>query len=481
MYGIIIDRGSSLSLARQLCDGMRSRILLGGIPAGERLPSTREAAKMLGIARNVVMDSYEQLEAEGYLTGTTGSGTRVNSGVGLARRPSPRVGPVPAAVSSPAGSIDFATAAGTPELGIFPFARWRRCLAEAAESAPLASYSFSDIRGELPLRAALRDWLFRSRGIDCDPGQIFITQGITDALSLVTGFLSRRSRTAALENPVINSFRRVLTLAGYEIHQFPVDAEGLVVSKIPPLPEQSLIVVSPSHQFPTGGILPISRRLELLSRPDASNCWIFEDDYDGELRLRGLPVPPIHTLAPDRVFYSGTFNKSLFPAVRTGFVIVPESCVEPFRLFRLGISDWPPSITARALSRFIEGGHLERHLLRLKRLYASRRETLAAALSSAFGEEATVHGNEAGVHCSALIGRPAPADPARYWSRSAAYGVKVATVARYLQRDDGGRGESPFEGHIILGYGNLDGKTIEEGIARLFRFYSGASGLQPGP
>ncbi len=472
MYGITIDRGSPLSLARQLCDGLRSRILRGDIPAGTRLPSTREAARTLEIARNVVMDSYEQLEAEGYLTGTTGSGTRVNPGVGLAPRPTPRICSIPAAVSPSADTIDFASASGTPELGIFPFARWRRCLAEASGMAPLSSYSFTDIRGELPLRLALRDWLFRSRGIECDPSQIFITQGITDALSLVTGFLGRKSRTAVLENPVINSFRRVLSLAGYEVHQVPVDREGLEVSKIPPLPEQSLIVVSPSHQFPTGGILPISRRLELLSRPDAPNCWIFEDDYDGDLRLRGLPVPPIHTLAPDRVFYSGTFNKSLFPAIRTGFVIVPESCVEPFRLFRLGISDWTGSLSARALALFIEGGFLERHLLRLKRLYASRREILAGEISRTFGENAVVHGNEAGVHCSVLIGRPAPADPARYWSRTREYGFKVATVARYLQRGDDDLDENPFSGHIILGYGNLDGEAIREGISRLREFYA---------
>lgn len=470
MYGIIIDRESNFSFARQLSDGLRSRILRGDIPAGERLPSTREAANNLGIARNVVMDSYEQLVAEGYLTGVTGSGTRVNATVGLAPRPYRRASPIPAAVSGAADIIDFASASGTPELGIFPFARWKQCLAQASATAPLSAYSFADIRGEHPLRAALRDWLFRSRGIECDPGQIFITQGITDALSLVSGFLGRRSRTVVLENPVINSFRRTLTLSGYETHNAPVDAEGLIVSGIPLLPEQSLIVVSPSHQFPTGGILPIARRLELLSRPDIEKCWIFEDDYDGDIRLRGLPVPPIHTLAPDRVFYSGTFNKSLFPAIRTGFVIVPESCVEPFRLFRLGISDWAGSLTARALALFIEQGFLERHLLKSKRLYASRREILAGELSRAFGGSAAIHGNEAGFHCSVLLAQSGDADPVRYWARTEDCGVKVATVARYLARNGTEEDDCPYARHIVLGYGNLGEETIREGVARLHEF-----------
>ncbi len=531
MYGIVLDRASPFSLVRQLCECLRKRILDGDIPSGARLPSTRLLASELGVARNVVIDAYEQLEAEGYLTGVVGSGTTVTDlGEGISRkaapgrrgpsgrgsaalvaaaarasapagRPSPAEGriidfasapagrPAPAEgriidfASAPAGRpspaegriIDFASACGIPDLASFPYSTWRRCFARALDEARPEDLSFSDIRGDRGLRGQIAALLYRMRGIACDPDQVFITRGITHALSLVARFLRRRTSSALLEDPLLNSFKRELAAAGYGIGYVPVDEEGMATGAIPDSRDSALFLVSSSHQFPTGGILPIARRLELLSAAEARGGWIFEDDYDGDIRLRGLPVPPIATLDSERVFYSGTFNKTLFPAIRTGYLVVPERLSESFAAFRLGISDWMESIPGKALASFIRDGHYERRALALKRLYARRRDLVAAGVESLLGERAIAAGAEAGCHCRIRIRiRRGAAGSVRSpaarlgWDGAPAFGVKVATVERYIS--DPRSAARRFKGDILIGYGNLGVEEIEEGMERLRRF-----------
>jgi GntR family transcriptional regulator / MocR family aminotransferase len=475
MYGISVDRGSAISLVRQLCESIRERVLDGRIPPDSRLPSTRLFAVELGVARNVVTDAYEQLEAEGYLKGAVGSGTIVTAlaesiGMRAARDRRRAVARGASAVRGgvhPAGLvIDFASACGIPDIASFPYRTWKRCMAEALDSASPADLSFSDIRGARVLRDEIQAMLFRMRGISCDPDQIFVTRGITHALSLVCRFLRNRAGSALLEDPLLNSFKRELAAAGYEIGYVPVDEEGFDTGAIPASGEGSLFVVSPSHQFPTGGILPISRRLELLSAAEARSGWIFEDDYDGELRLRGLPVPPIMTLENERVFYSGGFNKTMFPAMRTGYLVVPERIADHFASFRLGVSDWMETIPGKALAAFIRAGHYERRVLALKRLYSRRRERVLAGISSVFGEGASARGAEAGCHCRIALNGAAAAGTD--WEAAPASGVKIATVARYLSapRSSARR----FKDDILIGYGNLDDEALGEGLARLRRF-----------
>jgi GntR family transcriptional regulator/MocR family aminotransferase len=448
---------------RQLCDALREGILSGSIPAGSKLPSTRDAARELGTARNVAISAYEQLEAEGYLEGIAGSGTRVaQTGVTPARA-EPRKRIDTALPSERKDVIDFASACGIPELTLFPYPKWRHCLLKAYDSASIGSFSFNDARGDERLRASLAELLFRTRGINCSPSQIFITQGITDALSLTTKFLRRKTGCAILEDPVLNSFKRVLAQSDFRVDYVPVDDSGLVSERIPISGEPRLCVVSPSHQFPSGTLLPISRRLELIERVAKTGGWIFEDDYDGDLRLRGLAVPPLFTLAPNRIFYAGTFNKSLFPAIRTGYLVVPEEYVEAFSLFRLGLSDWTGSIVSGALACFIDEGHYDRHLFTLKKEYRARRETVQRELAAAFGPMASVHGYEAGTHCRVSL---PPAD----WQKSERHGIKVATIARYQADPKAKEGDANFRNDIVLGYGNLPGESIVKGISRMRTF-----------
>ncbi len=476
MYGIFLDRASPCSLVRQLCESLRKRILDGGIPSGSRLPSTRRLAEELGVARNVATEAYEQLEAEGYLRGIVGSGTVVTElaeGMGkraaaLGRRPSGAAERASAlSASAPEGRlVDFASACGIPDLSSFPYKTWRRSFVEALDSAKPGDLSFSDIRGGRELREQIAALLFRMRGVSCDPQRIFITRGITHALSLACRFLRKKTGSALLEDPLLNSFKRELYAAGYDIGYVPVDEEGLDTRAIPASGARALFLVSSSHQFPAGGILPIARRLELLSAAEARGGWIFEDDYDGDLRLRGLPVPPILSLDPERVFYSGTFNKSLFPAIRTGYLVVPERLSESFAAFRLGISDWMETIPGKALASFIRDGHYERRVLALKRLYSRRRDRVISHIGAILGEASFARGAEAGCHCRIGLGGSdaAGAD----WSGAAAFGVKIATVSRYISAP---RSQArKFKDDILIGYGNLDDAEIDEGMRRLGRF-----------
>lgn len=478
MYGIELDRASSLSLVRQLCESLRSRILEGSIPAASRLPSSRILATELGVARNVVTVAYEQLEAEGYLQGRAGSGTMVTAlgrlagergfhGSG-ARMSASRGASMDAGSGlRPLGDVvDFSSACGIPDIESFPFAAWKRCVAEAMDAASSRELSAADPRGDSGFRERVSDLLFRTRGLSCEPERIFATRGITHAFSLVSRFLRARTERAMLEDPMLNSFKRVLRLSGYRVDYLPADEDGLDPGSMPPGREPTLSVVAPSHQFPLGGILPVARRLELLAAVRERNGWIFEDDYDGELRLRGLPVPPLAGMDPERVFFASTFNKTMFPALGAGFVVAPGSLAEAFATFRLGISECAEAIPGRALASFIAGGQYERRTMRLKRLYSARRGRAASCVTALFGGAASLRGAEAGCHCRLDLGALAP--EVKAWERAPGAGFKVPAVARYLSGPVSSAAR--FAGDVLLGYGNLDEERIGAGLSRLKAF-----------
>lgn len=502
-YDISIDRDSQLSLVRQLSDGLRARILDGRLTAGSKVPSTRDAAASLSVARNVVLEAYEQLEAEGYLEGIAGSGTRVADITGSARLPArlargqeARPMTVIAArtqtgspTRAPAIDVDFATACGVPEPSVFPVAAWKRCVAASAADVALDGLAFPDARGHEGLREELSSLVYRSRGIACGPERIFVTRGTTHALSLVARYLRPRSSLAVIEDPMLNSFRRLLARFSFGVECVPVDEAGLRVDALRGAVSRSragidregrngfgargcLTVVTPSHQFPSGVILPVSRRLELLDFAASSNGWVFEDDYDGELRLRGVPVPPILCLDPSRVFYAGTFNKTLYPALRLGYLIAPDREVEPFAAMIRAHAEWPETLASGALASFIGEGAYERHLRTLRKLYSRRRAALEESVARRFGDVYAVKGSEAGCHCRlspTQEGSSRIVDAARALSS----GVAVAEVAHYLDAKRAvrararGDGTAAFLGDLLLGYGNLDEATIDRGIATL--------------
>jgi GntR family transcriptional regulator/MocR family aminotransferase len=479
MFGIVLDPRSRTPLTAQLCSQLREMIESGELAEGTRLPATRRLSAEYGIARNVAIDAYEQLIAEGYLIGHTGSGTYVAGGIAnVAGAAKPEPEPLEGAglyglyerPTAGRGIIDFST--GTPDLRHFPRAWWARYLKEAAETMPAEQFDYGDIRGEEALRQEISAYLQRSRGMRCRPERIFIVSGSADGLALAARALRADYSSLYLEDPTIEFSRPIFEQAGYRVVHVDLDEAGMKLHELERLPGGCLMLLTPSHQYPTGGILPIQRRKHAIRLAEQSGAYLIEDDYDGDIRLKGVPIPPLYSLDPERVIYVGTFSKTLAPALRIGYVIVPRRLVGRFAAVREAWNHRAPGVPQIALAALIRDGRLERHIHRMKSLYRRRRALLVSALDRHFGSGAIIRGDEAGMH---VLVELAHAPPSVDWASSVHYGVRIGSVEEYAFV------KGRYERHIVLGYGNVPDEAIEEGIARLRRFLDDAvSGVGSG-
>lgn len=469
MYGITIDRQSAQSATRQICDQLREMIQSGQLEAGTRLLPTRVLAKEWGIARNIVIEVYEQLTAEGYLEGRMGSGTYVTEGIvstiftfadstsNKAELKDTQTHPFPQS-----NIIHFAT--GLPDQALFPRSAWARALKAAAETADAEHSGFGDIRGDLSLRSAIRDYIFRAKGIRCSEDQIFIVSGTTEGISLLAQSLSSRYHSVYLENPTIGFTRDIFQLQRYHIVPVEVDQNGMNVDRMTRFESGHLVLVTPSHQFPSGSLLSIKRRQKAIRMAEEADTYLIEDDYDSEFRLRGLPVPPLHTLSPARVIYAGTFSKTLAPSLRIGFLVVPSNLTELFAEMKEKLNLYTPHVLQKALSHFIDSGQLERHILAMKKVYKKRRNCLKERLHDAFGTDISVSGDEAGLHL--LVQFMEPRLGRLPWKETTKFGFLVETTDEYHLTPSFPSGTTG----IVLGYGNLTDKQIEEGVQRIRKF-----------
>ncbi|MNM81904.1 HTH-type transcriptional regulatory protein GabR [compost metagenome] len=466
MFGIRFDPASYLSITAQLCQQVRQNNENGEFGDGLRLPPTRKLAAEFGIARNVFIDAYEQLIAEGYLIGQAGSGTYVAGGIqqspagavdekqldveGLTEDSTPPL---------PEGLIDFEI--GTPDLRQFPRQLWAKYLKEAAEMMPSASFDYGDIRGEKTLRLEISAYLHRTRGMRCHPAQIMIVSGSSEGFTLIAQALRDSFDGVYLEDPTIEFTQHIFRRAGYRISPVAVDGTGMKLHELPAWEPGHLMLLTPSHQFPGGGILSIQRRQQAIRLAEEAGAYLIEDDYDGDFRLKGVPIPPLQALSPDRVIYVGTFSKTLAPGLRLGFLVLPRHLVNPVADLRESLNLRTPSIPQVALARFMQDGRLDRHIHKMKKLYRQRRQLLIEALKQHFGDRVLVQGDEAGMHLQVQIaGLPVGID----WSNAQAHGVRVYSVEDYCLV------KGNYTRHILLGYGNLPEENIEPGIARLRRF-----------
>ena len=476
MLGIRLDRSLPRSLGSQLCDRLRELMLSGALAAGSRLPSTRELAHSLGISRTLVLEAFEQLEAEGYIEGRKGAGSFVVPGSSIVRkgrlaaRPGARDGAqerelrATAAIDAP---VDFRT--GMPALDLFPREAWARALAEAGRSMPVEAIGYGEGAGLHRLREEIASFLFRSRGMSVSPDEVFVVSGISQALGLVSrallggGTKGARPR-AVLENPCQPALSGLLKREGVELVAARVDGEGLDPSRLP-RDRSALAFITPSHQYPLGPVLSAPRRMALVEWARATDSIILEDDFDGDFRYGGAPLQPLRELDPGRVVYAGSFSKGFSPALRLGYAIVPPTLVEAWRACRELMDIHSCSFTQAAMASLLASGAFERHLRRMKKVYAARRAALLAALDAAFGADIRVMGEAAGLHL-ALRFEPPRFKGLRFdaatVSRIAARGAIVYPAARYAFAPYPG-----IERILLLGYGNLDSERIGRGVAAL--------------
>ncbi len=470
-------------LHRQVYTALRGAILEGRLRPGARLASSRTLAQELGVSRNTVLQAFEQLVAEGYAAAREGSGTFVAESLPQrARRPL-----VPAAapdgervrlsavgrriaVDVPRGQatwnlrresvrLDFRY--GEPAYADLPLETWSRLLARRARRLSVRRLAYQAPGGAPELREALADYLARARGVVCEPEQVLIVQGSQQAIDLCVRLLVDPGDTVVLEEPHYTGFSFCLAAAGATSVCVPVDEAGLQTAALDGVVSARLACVTPSHQFPTGGVLSLPRRLALLDWAQRCGAMLLEDDYDGEFRYEGRPLACLQSLDREgRVVYVGTASKVLFPALRIGWAVVPPDLVDAFRDAKAINDTGTATLEQLAFADFVGEGHLERHVRRARKRHAARRRALLEAVEQELAGRATLVGTSAGVHAllriESLPSRQVPRLRAACRERD----VGVYPAAPFYA-------EPPRHAELLLGYASLSEEEIRSGIGRL--------------
>jgi GntR family transcriptional regulator/MocR family aminotransferase len=477
---VSIDSKAGEPLHRQLYDELRGSILSGRLPPGARLPASRELAALSGVSRNTVMLAFEQLRAEGYISGRLGSGTYVADALPEhamsptavqsvpdpspgARRPLSRRGERLGKLQFGPGEHPIAGEAfrsGMPALDRFPHELWRQVLNRRMSHSAWHSLEYDDPLGFEPMRRAIATHLAEARGARCSPDQIIITLGAQQALDLAVRVLADPGDSVLMEDPGYYGAHALFEGEGLEIVPVAVDDEGMdVAAGIHECPRARLAYVTPSHQHPLGVMMSLPRRLALLAWAEREGAWILEDDYASEYRYSGRPLAALQGIDHHgRVIYIGTFSKTLFPALRMGYLVAPPDLAPVFATARQVIDRQPPALAQLAVSDFIAEGHYARHLRRMRKLYAERQSMLIDVVAREIGAPLELPPADAGMN---LVGwLPPDLDDRAVDRAAAALGVQAAAVSSYALRPLGRPG-------LVLGYTGIDRAQMTEGARRL--------------
>ena len=445
---IRLQRDRRTPLGAQLQTALREAIRAGRLGPGERLPSSRGMAAELGLSRGLVQACYEQLEAEGYLSARSGSGTRV----ALAA-----TDPVPTAAPAPAvPRLDISFTPGIPDLSSFPIRDWIWAWGEVSRRASAATAGYQDPRGVGDLRRVIAGYLSRVRGARADAQNIVICSGFTQGAALTLAVLAAvGARRIGVEDPGYPDMGAIVTRAGLEPRAIAVDEDGIDVAALAASGADA-VVLTPAHQTPTGVVLSPQRRHALLDWASAGDRVIIEDDYDAEFRYDRQPVGSLQGLAPNRVVSIGSVSKSLAPSVRLGWMLCPPRLTSAIATEKHLLDRGSPALDQLALARLVESGRFDRHLRRMRITYAARRSALDAALA-AHAPSLSVSGLSAGFHVMALLS-PAANEEAVV-AAAAARSVGLQGLRRYRLN------AAPGPPGIVLGFGNLTEEAIWKGIS----------------
>ncbi|AVV36584.1 MocR-like pyridoxine biosynthesis transcription factor PdxR [Pantoea vagans] len=457
------------TLQQQLYQRIKQGILQGQLAAGAMLPATRQLAVELQVSRNTVLNVWTQLQAEGYLMSDR-QGSRVSS------------------LALPAGQADDDTLAswplakrieafhqsqwidtgslplrpGIPALNHFPMAAWRRALSQVMSHPPPSLLGYGDPFGEAELRAVLAQQLRITRGVRCDPGQIVITEGVQQALTLCVALLSNPGDYGWIEEPGYRNAKSALQAGELNVVPIRTDDQGMAPEpehwkQVPP----RLIYTTPTHQYPTGVVMSAARRLALIAAAQQQQAWIIEDDYDGDFHYYGEPVMAMQGMTDNApVIYLGSFSKTLFPALRIGFMVLPAPLVRRLRPALHQILRGGNRLEQQALARFILSGDYRRHLGKMRRLYRQRQAWLRTELQRAAGQAIPLLGGNSGMH---LV---LPLDPHRYdvaITRTLLQaGYAPTALSTFCLRE-------PVQQGLVIGYGNCSDTQITAAMRQLSR------------
>jgi GntR family transcriptional regulator/MocR family aminotransferase len=443
-----LGRDAAIPLHQQLEQELRAAVRNGRLPAGSPMPSTRSLAAELRLSRGVVVEAYEQLIAEGYLTSRPGGTTQVAPYALPTAAPAAR--PLP---TEPAIYFRY----GRPDVSEFPRSAWLRSLRTVLNEAPNERLSYSDGRGVPELRAALAAYLNRVRGTAADAENIVVCSGFAQGMTLISQVLrAAGAQRMALEDPSSDD-TPIAQTAGLAVVGIPVDEAGICIDALAQA-EADAVLVTAAHQFPVGGVLPPDRRSALVGWATARDALIIEDDYDAEYRYDREPIGAIQGLAPDRVVYIGSASKTLAPGLRLGWMIVPPALVDRVAAAKLTADRGSPAIEQLSFADFLTRGEFDHHLRRMRPIYRRRRDALPAALQRYVPELQPV-GASAGLHVLAWL--PGDVNEARVLEEAKRLGVGIDGLEKYrITHRDG-------PGGLIFGYANLNERAIDEGIRLL--------------
>jgi GntR family transcriptional regulator / MocR family aminotransferase len=455
---LLLDVPARGTRRRAVEEALREAIRGGRLTPGTRLPSTRDLAAQLGLSRGTVTQAYEQLEAEGWLTGRSGSGTRVADGT-----PQPRGGRtaenrVPALLRQPEPRHDLRP--GHPDARAFPRDAWARAMRWAIREAPADAFGPGDPRGRDELRGTLAAYLGRVRGVRVDPAHVIICSGYTQALGLLADvFAGLGMAVAGMEDPGIGD-HAAIAAARLRVADIGVDAEGMSVAGLAESGAR-VAVCTPAHQFPLGMSMSPDRRSAMISWAQDSAGWIVEDDYDGEFRYDRRPVGALQSRLPARTVYVGSTSKSLGPAVRIGWIACPPRLLEPLAEAKRRAR---PTSTLEQLTmaRLIDSGDYDRHLRAVRRGYRQRRDLLAAMVRSRL-PGARVRGIEAGLHAILELPDGAP-DEATAMGALRAASIGVHPLSAYVREPSG---RPPKARSLVVGYGTPSARAYQAAIGAL--------------
>ncbi|MBD8871478.1 PLP-dependent aminotransferase family protein [Rhodanobacter sp. DHB23] len=453
----------------QLTRAMKSAILDGLLAAGARLPPTRVLAEELGLSRITVLTAYEQLRAEGYIVGRVGSGSYVSASrvepMPPQQGPATPIAPLTRYAKRARQLADCSIATrhrdrrlemqyGRPQVNPALGTVWGRELAWAATHTRL---EYADNQGLPALREQICDYVARRRGIRTSPDRVLIVSGTQQAITLTARVLLDEGDEVALEEPHYFSAWQQFGAHGASLQAIPTDREGLVCAALPAHAPR-LVMVTPSHQFPAGPALSLSRRQELLRYAKSRNCWILEDDYDGELRYDSAPLPALRALDDDdRVIYVGTFSKVMSGALRLGYMVLPEALRDDFVNAKYLSDRGNPAIEQAALAHFIEDGGFDRHLRYMTRELGARRRELIAGLRRYAGGRVQIADTHAGMHVTAWLPGYDHAQVDALIADAHERGLGLYPIAPHYR-------EPPAVPGLILGYCSLSRAQLHEAM-----------------
>lgn len=462
---IIVDKTKGTTLMQQIYSQIKNLILNGNLISGEVLPSSRALSKELTVSRNTVLEAYNQLIAEGYLVGKHGSGTLVATGISEYQIPHFKSSTEIISSQSSVNNVLIDFRSGIPDLKLFPKKKWGKFYQNACDMLPETAFSYHSPMGVMKLRQTIANYLLRTRGINCNPNNIMIVSGSTQGLSLVSRLLYKKNKKVLIENPTHPGLMNVISNMGFTLCGIQADDYGLNTDLLKPSENISFIYTTPSHQYPLGGILPIQRRLSLIQYAVSNNCYIVEDDYDSEFRFEGQPVSSVYELNPQKVIYIGSFSKTVSPAIRLGYLVLPDELLSPYIKLKQYSDVHTEAITQYALSEFIEKGNFDKHVFKMKKLYAKKRQHLINELSHYFPESFDIKGQAAGLHLTVHFHNVTFTD--ELVNEIYLNNVKIYSIANYEFSNLG-----IHKNDILLGYAHLDFSDISKGINILSQIIS---------